>query len=207
MRKFKKLLVAALAATMVLSSMVISAFAADEYKCGVEGQFNKDIEGNFAEWEDLTGYQSTFKADGSVQTYKADFGKKVQFSGNYVGFQTNVPVTLDADKKVTNVAKLISVKLDGVEVPVADTYLTAEGYDGGLRLNLTNQWNKDITTQPVAADAWNKQFQTIEVQFSVGEAAADTGAGDSSATVLILVAVAALAVVATVSVKKFACER
>ena len=100
MRKFKKLLVAALAATMVLSSMVISAFAADEYKCGVEGQFNKDIEGNFAEWEDLTGYQSTFKADGSVQTYKADFGKKVQFSGNYVGFQTNVPVTLDADKKL-----------------------------------------------------------------------------------------------------------
>lgn len=85
---------------MVLSSMVISAFAADEYKCGVEGQFNKDIEGNFAEWEDLTGYQSTFKADGSVQTYKVDFGKKVQFSGNYVGFQTNVPVTLDADKKL-----------------------------------------------------------------------------------------------------------
>lgn len=206
MRKFKKLLVAALAATMVLSSMVISAFAADEYKCGVEGQFNTEVKENFAEWENLSGYQSTFKADGSVQTYKADYGKKVQFSGNYVGLQTNVPVTLDADKKVTNVAKLISVKLDGVEVPVTGTVLTAEGYDGGLRITLINQWNKDITTQPIAADAWNKPFQTIEVQFSVG-AAEDTGAGDSSATALILVAVAALAVVATVSVKKFACEK
>lgn len=206
MRKFKKLLAAALAATMVLSSMVVSAFAADEYTCGVEGQFNADVEGNFAEWEDLSSYRSTFKADGSVQTYTADFGQAVQFSGNYVGFNTNVPVEEDADGNIANVAKLISVKLDGVEVPVTGTILTAEGIDGGLRINLTNQWNSDITTQPVAADAWGTSFQKIEVQFSVGEAA-DNGAGDSSATALILVAVAALAVVATVSVKKFACER
>lgn len=205
MRKFKKVLAAALAATMVLSSMVVSAFAADEYTCGVEGQFNTEVEGNFKEWADLSSYRSTFKADGTVQTYTADFGQKVQFSGNYVGFQTNVPVEEDADGAVTNVAKLISVKLDGVEVPVTGTILTAEGIDGGLRINLTNQWNDDIETQPVAADAWGISFQKIEVQFSVGEAA-DNAAGESTSA-LILVAVAALAVVATVSVKKFACER
>lgn len=205
MRKFKKVLAAALAATMVLSSMVVSAFAADEYTCGIDGQFNAEIEGNFSEWEDLSSYRSTFKADGTVQTYTADYGKKVQFSGNYVGLNTTVPVELDDDKNVINVAKLISVKLDGVEVPVTGTILTAEGIDGGLRINITNQWNGDIKTQPVAADAWGTSFQKIEVQFSVGEAA-DKPAGESS-TALILVAVAALAVVATVSVKKFACER
>ena len=210
MKKFKKVLAAILAGTMVLSAMAVSAFADDEYTANIEGQFDTSVEGNFDEWQDTSSYKCTF-SENSLATYTADFGQKVKFSGNYVGLTTTIPWDGESDMK----ANFVSIKLDGVDVAFTDAYLTAEGKtaDGSsaLRLNLTNQWNGDITTQPVDPSVWGTSFQKIEIQFYVGELPADEPSdpttGDSASTALVLVAVAALAVVATVSVKKYAVER
>ncbi len=168
----KKVLVAVLSALMVLGSFVIPAAADDdEFQACVEGQFDANVEGNFDEWADLKAdYTMTLKKDGLV-TYKADYGQKVKFSGNYVGLNTSVPVEKDADDKVINKAGLVSVKLDGAEVAIADpSLLTAEGLDGGVRINLTNQWNGDITTQPIDPQVWaDTEFQVIEIEFYVGD--------------------------------------
>ena len=60
-------------------------------------------------------------------------------------------------------------------------------------------------------DAWNAlnggEGDASLLASTAVTASADIPTGDNGATVLILVAVAALAVVATVSVKKFAVER
>ena len=183
-KAMKKVLVAVLSALMVLGSFVIPAAADDdEFQACVEGQFDTSFEGNFDEWADLKAdYTMTLKKDGLV-TYKADYGQKVKFSGNYVGLNTSVPVVKDADDKVINDAALVSVKLDGVEVEIADkSYLTAEGIDGGVRINLTNQWNGDITTQPIAPEVWETAFQVIEVQFYINDTDAPAPGGDEEPT-------------------------
>ncbi len=171
-KAMKKVLVAVLSALMLLGSFVIPAAADDdEFQACVEGQFDTSFEGNFDEWADLKAdYTMTLKKDGLV-TYKADYGQKVKFSGNYVGLNTNVPVEKDADDKVINKAGLVSVKLDGVEVAIADpSLLTEEGLDSGVRINLTNQWNGDITTQPIDPQVWaDTEFQVIEIEFYVGD--------------------------------------
>lgn len=211
--KLRKVLAAVLTGAMVLGTMAVSASADDaKFTAGIAGQFDASVEGNFGEWQDTASFNQELEYNKEV-TLKVDFGQAVTFSGNYVGLQTNVPVETDDDDVVINDAKLISLKLDGEAVTINDdSYLTAEGFDGGLRINLTNQWNGDIEVQPIDPAVWaGKAFQVIEVTFQInnGDAAADEEPGDdsttgSSTTAVIFVAVAALAVVATVSTKKFA---
>lgn len=193
---FKKIALAAFAGTMVMSASALAD--GEKFTAGIDGQFDTSIEGNFAEWQDLASYRQDFDYNGEV-TLTVDYGQKVAFSGNYVGLNTNVEVIEGDDGKPVNDAKLISLKLDGEEVAINDpSYLTAEGIDGGLRINLTNQWNGDITTQPISADVWaGKQFQTISVTFQINNTAEPAGDVAPIAYLAALVAVAGIALVAS----------
>ena len=198
---FKKIALASLAGTMLMSA---AAFAEGEtFKAGFEGQFDTSVEGNFAEWQDLSSFHQEFKCDEEV-TLKVDYGQKVAFSGNYVGLQTSVPVVKDDDGAVINKAKLISLSLDGEAVTINDDCcLTAEGFDGGVRINLTNQWNDKITTQPISADVWaGKQFQVIEAKFIVSASAEESEATGDVAPIAYLAALVAVAGIAMVASKK-----
>jgi len=189
-------------ATAMTAALSVSAFADDTtFTAGIDGQFDTSVDGNFAEWQDLSSYRQEF-GYGEEVTLTVDYGQKVAFSGNYVGLNTTVtPIYGDDGKTVVNDAKLVSLSLDGESITINDdSLLTAEGIDGGVRINLTNAWNGDITTQPIAQDVWaGRTFQTISVTFRINSDAASTA---DVSPIAYLAAIAAVAGVAMVASKK-----
>lgn len=176
--KIKKLFAAMAAAAVACSAFAFSASAEGAYKAEISGQFDTtrcDME----EWADISSANVASNTvsfnEGEEVTFTIDFGKEVAFAGNYVGLNTNY--VYDEENPVT--AELVSLKLDGNDVSIDNQVLTGEGLTpdaggSGLRINLTNLWNSDITTQPVAAEVWQTTvFTTMEVTFIVGEAQAD----------------------------------
>lgn len=197
----KKLMSVALATAMTVA-LSASAFADDtKFTAGIDGQFDSSVEGNFDEWQDLASYRQEFSY-GEEVTLTVDYGQKVTFTGNYVGLNTTVAPILGEDGKTPiNDAKLISLSLDGEAVTINnDSLLTSEGIDGGVRINLTNAWNGDITTQPIAQDVWaGKSFQTISVTFRINSGAASSA---DTAPIFYLAAIVGIAGIAMVASKK-----
>ena len=197
----KKFMSVALATAMTVA-LSASAFADDtKFTAGIDGQFDTSVDGNFDEWQDLSSYRQEFSY-GEEVTLTVDYGQKVAFSGNYVGLNTTVAPILGEDGKTPiNDAKLISLSLDGEAVTINDdSLLTSEGIDGGVRINLTNAWNGDITTQPIAQDVWaGKTFQTISVTFRINSGAASSA---DTAPIIYLAAIVGVAGIAMVASKK-----
>ena len=198
MKKFKKVLAAVLAGTMVIGALAVSAFAADgdcKYTDGKSASYTYEVKGDVTSvtanvtikmplegdtaWNDWCGEGvKVTDADGTV-TYYQWGGKEVSWNADFDGDKTDDCVG--------------GVKGDNWLGTVAD--------------------GKASLTIPVKGAGSKVEFYVMswdtyaDVQYNVA-IAGDTAAGDASATTaLVLVALAALAVVATVSVKKFAVER
>lgn len=164
--KLRRFFAGIAATAMAVSTMVIaSAEASYEAKMGAQFDTSRCTMEEWAAIEETVTFN-----DGDTATLTVDFGEEVAFAGNYVGLDTNIPW----DDENPPVGELVSVKLDGTEVAIDNQVLTPEGIDGGLRLTLTNQWNGDITTQPINPDVWlNTTFTKIEITFTAGAAAAE----------------------------------
>lgn len=198
--KIKKIAAAVLAGTMAFAAMAVSAFAADGDCAYIDAQSPSytyevtddvtsvkadvtilmPLEGDTA-WNDWCGQGvKVTNADGSVEYYQWG-GASVTWGADFNGDkEEDCAGGVDGDHWLGTVA-------DGkvtLDIPVAGA---------GSKIEFV------VMSWDSYADA----------QYNVAIASAtDTPSGDSAATTaLILAAVAALAVVATVSVKKFAAER
>ncbi len=199
MKKFKKVLAAVLAGTMVLGALAVSAFAADgdcSYTDGKSASYTYEVKGNVTSitanvtiklpsegdvaWNDWCGEGvKVTDADGTVSYYQWG-GKEVKWNVDFDGDKTDDCIGgVDGDHWLGTVA-------DGkvsLTIPVKGAGSKVEFY----------------------VMSWDQNPGVLQYNVAI---AGDTAAGDASATTaLVLVAVAALAVVATVSVKKFAVER
>jgi len=124
-------------------------------------------------------------ATGFVMGYPAviefEFDEPVSFGdGNYIAIETNLPNPFD-DVMIfsdSDMAEILSFKLDDNEIEMGDVLINAEGMDAidgsstGLRLTLANKWNGDISEQPVDP-AELGEFSKLRIEFIiryVGEA-------------------------------------
>lgn len=226
MKKFKKVLAAVLAGTMVLSSMLVSAFADDT---SYEAVLNfADANWGNGHWTgDDTEVKTTVTGDGTY-TITMDVASDSAVSGFIVACVDIIGLLKDADGNNISIndsdVKITSASVKADGTLVADSYVYGDTEEkGNLRIEFYNAYG------PTNADtnaAWSggdfvgeggkcdadtyadvAATTTLEFTFTVEGLGGDTATGDSSTTALVLVAVAALAVVATVSVKKFAAER
>lgn len=198
--KIKKIAAAVLAGTMAIAAMAVSAFAADgdcAYTDAVSPSYTYEVaddvtsikadvtivmplEGDTA-WNDWCGEGvKVTKADGTVEYYQWG-GASVTWGADFDGDKNeDCPGGVDGDHWLGTVK-------DGkvtLEIPV----------DKGSKVEFYVM-------------SWDS-YKDVQYNVAIAGAADDTPTGDSAATTaVILAAVAALAVAATVSVKKFAAER
>ncbi len=225
MTKFKKVLAAVLAGTMVFGSLAVSAFA---------GQDTADM-------ADATAYLNLNTADWTGPEAASVENVVVDKNGDYtVSYTAKEAFTLGDFNALeilngetvlgsTYVVTVTSIKIDGVEKKTGEGFTcSADGKGVTTRVNIYNSWNDpdaeatagddkhldqrcaggDVTATTARMVDQGLLATTVEVAFTVsGLADTDTEGGDSTSTALILAAVAALAVVATVSTKRFSFER
>ncbi|MBD5157478.1 MAG: hypothetical protein HDT13_07595 [Butyrivibrio sp.] len=221
--KIKKIAAAILAGTMAFAAMAVSAFAADgeggfkeievvfkvnatdtvaagtEFDWELAGQLDADFNKEVGEWP--AGATGNGKV-GEEVTAVWKFDSPVKLAKNYFGLKTNGVAWSNDEGAVNPVMEIVSFKVDGREIAVDNELFKANHTDndsagGNLKAVFYNAWDNNI-----------KDNVAIDIDDVNSGNATDTPSGDSAATTaLILAAVAALAVVATVSVKKFAAER
>ncbi len=224
MKKFKKVLAAVLAGTMVLGAMVTAAFAADT---SYDAVLNfADVNWGNGHWTgDDTEVKTTVTGDG---TYTITMDVEGTVSGIMVACVDINGLLKDADGNNISIndsdVKITSASLKADGTLVTDSYVYGDTEEkGNLRIEFYNAYgptNSDKFAEWSGGDfvgeggkcdadtyASLEATSTLEFTFTVEGLGGDTATGDSSSTALVLVAVAALAVVATVSVKKFAAER
>ena len=217
MKKFKKVLAAVLAGTMVVASMVCSAFATGDFKTtGTsvtldDGGIRINIYNPWGK-DDTHAVDSMANVDGAkavTVTVKVTGMEKdgIKSFNMYLNGASNV------DGNKVSYWEKDGAKKDGCQSTTVN--VTA---DGEYKLTLTSDeaWkvgdnNFLMVGTDIDKDAWNAlnggEGDASLLAITAVTASADIPTGDNGATALILVAVAALAVVATVSVKKFAVER
>lgn len=209
MKKFKKLVAAVVAGTMVMAAMAVSAFAADgdcAYTDGKSPSYTYEVKGDVTEitanvniliplegdgtaWNDWCGEGvKVTNPDGTVAYYQWG-GKEVSWSADFDGDKE------DDSKDGVNGDTWLGTVADGkaeLKIPVGGAGTKVDFY--------VFSWDGD-DTKPV-------QYNVAISGDAADAPADDTPSGDSAATTaVILAAIAALAVVATVSVKKVAVER
>lgn len=225
MKKFKKVLAAVLAGTMVLGALATTAFAAQKTDGLADGTAYLNL--NNSDWKDFDAEWKNAEIKGNGDYTVSMTTKEAQNLGDF-----NALEVTNGESKFgsTYVITVKSIKINGEEAKIADGYTcSADGKGVITRVNLYNKYNnpdkdavagddKHIDNRAADGDVMSKTANmvdssklkgvtSVEVSFTVS-GLGDTGAGDTSATTaLVLVAVAALAVVATVSVKKLAVER
>lgn len=197
--KIKKIAAAVLAGTMAFAAMAVSAFAADgdcAYTDGTSPSYTYEVADDVTSikaevtiklptegepnWNDWCGEGvKVTKADGSTEYY--------QWGGKSVTWSADFNDDKEDDCK------------DGVN---GDHWLGTVA-DGKVTLEIPVDKGSKVEFYVFSWDA------AAGVQYNIAIAGAtDIPSGDSAATtVVVLVAIAALAVAATVSVKKFAVER
>lgn len=220
--KIKKILAAILAGTMAFAAMAVGASAADdggfkkievvfkvnatetvaagtEFDWELAGQLDAEFNKEVGEWP--TGATGKGKV-GEEVTAVWEFASPVKLAKNYFGLKTNGVAWNDEEGAVNPVMEIVSFKVDGREITVDNDIFKKNHTDndsasGNLKAVFYNAWDNNVKDNGAAFDIDD-----------VNSGATDTPSGDSAATTaLILAAVAALAVTATVSVKKFAAER
>ena len=97
---------------------------------------------------------------GQETTMTLTFPAPVAFQGPFAAINTDFPFTSEVDAQIT------SLRLDGVEFPLAAQFINNEGIDGQTRLTLSNTWNADIPVQPVDLSTL-PEFTTLDVTFIV----------------------------------------
>ncbi len=200
---FSKVAVAVVAGAMVLG-MAVTAFAADPVATGsVTESANPGVDPVMIDTTDLTDDQRASIA--SVECY---FNLDSDYMNGGGGYNKDGATWTAFDQYTIEAAGDTTVVL-----PVEGYALSEDGSDS-LQvqfwwLNAKEDGAGSFTLNGIALkDASGNVLKTIGTVPSENPPADDTPTGDSAATVaVILAAVAALAVVATVSVKKFAAER
>ena len=184
-KMFKKIAVVACVASLAIGTVAVAN--AEQYDAQFEAFFNDPDPENDKDdggWPDLgDAAKTTFTDDGSVTTITVEFAEERSFAGPYASVKTSYPF----DEEDLPDAKLISIKLDGKEYKPTTQYLNQEGLndkDGnaGLRINICNHWNSDITEQPLdLEDIKDVKFKKVEVSFSLKSADAAAESSSSSA--------------------------
>lgn len=199
---FSKAAAAVMAGAMVLG-MAVTAFAADPVATGsVDESANPGVDPVVIDTSDLTADQRA-----SIATMECYFTLDSDYMNGGGGYNKNGDTWTAFDQYTIEAAGDTTVTF-----PV-ESYAVADGESDSLQvqfwwLNAKEDGAGSFTLNGIALkDASGNVLKTIGTVPSEG-GATDTPSGDSAATAaLILAAVAALAVVATVSVKKFAAER
>ncbi len=183
-KMFKKIAVVACVASLAVGTIAVAN--AGSYNAEFGAFFNDPSEATDDDggWLNLgDAAKTTFTDDGSVATITVELAEERSFEGSYAAILTDYPF----DEEDLPDAKLISIKLDGKEYKPTTQYLNQEGLndkDGnaGLRINICNHWNSDITEQPLdLEDIKDVKFKKVEVSFSLKSADAAAESSSSSA--------------------------
>lgn len=211
---FSKVAAAVMAGAMVLG-MTVTAFAADPLRSGtvepgeandVAGA-NPGVEAYVVDTTDLTDEQRA-----SIATAEFTFDVQSNFLNGGGGYNENG----DTWKQPAGYEfKVADGEIAGTQTYAMEVSNYALGEDGSDSLQVQMWWlNTMHDADGNVVGAGSASLVSVTLKDAAGNviksipAATDTPSGDSAAaTALILAAVAALAVVATVSVKKFAAER
>lgn len=196
---FSKVAAAAVAGAMVLG-MAVTAFAADAVATGsVDANANPGVDTVFIDTTDLSDDERA-----SIASIECYFTLDSDYMNGGGGYNKDGATWTEFDKYEIQAAGDTTVTF-----PVESYALSEDGTDS-LQiqfwwLNAKEDGAGSFSLNGIAVkDASGNVLKTIGTVPS----GADTPTGDSAATTaLILAAVAALAVAATVSVKKFAAER
>ncbi|MDR0249033.1 MAG: hypothetical protein LBI44_05195 [Oscillospiraceae bacterium] len=149
-------------ALLMLAMFLPAAVAANEYTAQFGAQFDDTVNPDVNGWE-LGDLGKVMFSEGEATTLTMEFDAPVKFGGAYAAIETDFPY---ADGVY---AALLSIKLDGAELPINAQYINQEGLGDprGVRVNIRNEWNGDIPAQPVElGDA--PEFTKLEVTFIVG---------------------------------------
>lgn len=140
--KLRKILAAAAAAAVAVSTMAVSAFAAQDASGLADGTAYLNL--NKADWSDYEADWTNAEVTGdgtytvSMTSSEAiDFGQfnALEIKNGETKFGTTYVVTVD------------SIKVNGVEVKVAEGYTcSADGAGVTTRVNLYNEWNSPDDT-------------------------------------------------------------
>ena len=217
MKKFKKVLAAVLTGTMVVASMVCSAFAVGDFTM-TGTSVTLDDSGIRINIYNPWGKEDTHAVD-SME--KIDGAKAVTVTVKVTGMEADgiksFNMWLNGASNVDGNAVSYWEK-DGTAKDGCQSTIVNVTNDGEYKLTLTSEtaWAKGdnnflMVGTDIDKDVWGAlnggEGDAKLLAITAVTAAAEVPAGDNGATALILVAVASLAVVATVSVKKFAVER
>ncbi len=200
---FSKVAAAVMAGAMVLG-MAVTAFAADPVASGsVTESANPGVDAVVVDTKDLTDEQRA-----SIASMECYFNLDSDFMNGGGGYNKGGATWTAFDQYEIKEAGDATLTF-----PIEEYKLSEDGSDS-LQiqfwwLNAKEDGAGSFTLNGIALkDASGNVIKTIGTVPSENPPADDTPTGDSAATVaIILAAVAALAVVATVSVKKFAAER
>lgn len=218
MKKFKKIVAAVLASTMVFSAMAVSTFAADSYTAKLGFASTGFAVGSWDQATTVTGagtYSITYNIpDGTTVSGVEVF--VVDIEGMLTADDGTFMDVADSNFSISDA----QVTIDGTDVTTTFIYGDTEE-KGNMRIEFYNAYgptNPDKLATwdggTFAGDGTTSAFDpatftassSITVSFTVADS--DTAAGDSTTTTaLIVAAVAALAVVATVSTKKVAFQK
>jgi len=156
------LLVALLTLTM---APIIQVQASQEGFTATFGAYmDESVNPDVGSWPDLTdfGGQVAF-SEGQEATITLTFPAPVAFNGPYAAINTDFPYA------ELGFAEIISLSVDGVDVPLAAQFINDEADGGAVRLTLGNTWNNDVVVQPVDLSALG-EFTTLVVTFIVAGA-------------------------------------
>jgi LPXTG-motif cell wall-anchored protein len=163
----KKALLSLGLAVLLVAMFATPAFAAT-YKAQLGMFLDENVNAEVGAWPDNGAWIVEFEK-GKQATITVTFDAPVKFAGPYAALETDFPWSDD----MADTSMIISVKLDGVDYPLTTQYINQEGLAAeggrGVRLNLCNEWNSDITTQPILLSEL-PEFSKLEITFIVGEA-------------------------------------
>ena len=142
-------------------SFIISA--AGEYTARFGAYLDESVNPDVGSWPDLADYggEISFEA-GEASTITLIFPEPVAFNGPFAAIETDFPFAGEVD------GEIISLKLDGVEFPLAAQFVNQEGLGDprGVRLTLSNTWSDAIEVQPIDLTDL-PEFTTLELTFVI----------------------------------------
>ena len=217
MKKFRKLLAAVLAGIMVIGAMSVAAFADEEvtftsvtynFECTTfVGADTLTLKATTLAWAN----PETTKDVTAAGAFTVELTMDAATGFNNIGF-------FESANSVANIYKLNSITINGVDFVFQADSTVEDGKDAIYQTStidatdsqmngFPNIWNGAGKQAVVAKSANGSTINGSANGMTITWAASDIASGDTSSTALVFVAVAALAVVATVSVKKYAVER
>ena len=146
--------------TMEVSFIIATA---GDFTAEFGAYLNDDVNPDVGSWPDMSEFGGTISfSAGEEARITLNFPAPVAFNGPYAAINTDFPFTSEVD------AEILSLRLDGVEFPLAAQFINQEGLGDpqGVRLTLSNTWNGDIEIQPIDLTTL-PEFTTLDVIFII----------------------------------------